>query len=79
MPYKDVAAWSAMILGLVTNGKNKTAIDLFEEMEQKGPVPNGITFVAVLVACNHKTLLKKPCVTTRTLDLLCVTLCAYVN
>ncbi|KAJ0489039.1 putative tetratricopeptide-like helical domain superfamily [Helianthus annuus] len=60
MPYKDVAAWSAMILGLATNGKNETAFDLFEEMEQKGPVPNGITFVVVLVACNHKTLLKKP-------------------
>ncbi|MFS7972986.1 putative tetratricopeptide-like helical domain superfamily [Helianthus anomalus] len=64
MPYKDVAAWSAMILGLATNGKNKTAIDLFEEMEQKGPVPNGITFVVVLVACNHKTLLKKTMVYT---------------
>ncbi|PWA37397.1 tetratricopeptide-like helical domain-containing protein [Artemisia annua] len=59
MDCKDVATWSAMILGLATNGKNEMAIELFEEMEQKGPVPNDITFVAVLVACNHKTLVKE--------------------
>ncbi|XP_024963372.1 pentatricopeptide repeat-containing protein At5g06540-like [Cynara cardunculus var. scolymus] len=59
MPHKDVATWSAMVLGLATNGKNEMAIKLFEEMEQKGPVPNDITFVSVLVACNHKTLAKR--------------------
>ncbi|KAL8240700.1 hypothetical protein R6Q59_014055 [Mikania micrantha] len=57
MHNKDVATWSAMILGLATNGENETAVHLFEEMEQKGPFPNDITFVAVLVACNHKNLL----------------------
>nr|GEW63315.1 hypothetical protein [Tanacetum cinerariifolium] len=60
MDCKDVATWSAMVLGLATNGKNKMAIELFEEMEQKGPVPNDITFVAVLVACNHKSLVNEP-------------------
>lgn len=59
MDCKDVAAWSVMVSGLGTNGKNKMAIELFEEMEQKGPVPNDITFVAVLVACNHKTLVNE--------------------
>ncbi|KAK1417116.1 hypothetical protein QVD17_26238 [Tagetes erecta] len=59
MPCKDVATWSAMILGLATNGENEMAFELFEEMERDGPVPNEITFVALLVACNHKTLLKK--------------------
>lgn len=56
MHCKDVATWSAMILGLSTNGKNEMAIELFEEMERKGPVPNDITFVALLVSCNHETL-----------------------
>ncbi|KAD6794933.1 hypothetical protein E3N88_05829 [Mikania micrantha] len=59
MRHKDVVTWSAMILGLATNGENETAIHLFEEMEHKGPFPNGITFVVVLVACNHKNLLNK--------------------
>ncbi|XP_071726349.1 pentatricopeptide repeat-containing protein At5g06540-like isoform X1 [Rutidosis leptorrhynchoides] len=58
MSCKDVATWSAMILGLASNGKNEMAINLFNEMEQKGPVPNDITFVALLVSCNHKTLVK---------------------
>ncbi|KAI3790478.1 hypothetical protein L2E82_03546 [Cichorium intybus] len=59
MPFKDVATWSAMVMGLATNGKNETAINLFEDMTQKGPVPNDITFIAVLVACNHKSLVTK--------------------
>ncbi|XP_023760332.1 pentatricopeptide repeat-containing protein At5g56310 [Lactuca sativa] len=59
MPYKDTATWSFMIMGLATNGRNESAITLFEEMTHKGPVPNDITFVAVLVACNHKSLVTK--------------------
>nr|XP_043633366.1 pentatricopeptide repeat-containing protein At5g06540-like [Erigeron canadensis] len=57
--FKDVVTWSAMVLGLATNGKNEMALKLFKEMEEKGPVPNDITFVAVLVACNHETLVKE--------------------
>ncbi|KAL7600399.1 hypothetical protein Lser_V15G23651 [Lactuca serriola] len=59
MPYKDVATWSSMIMGLATNGRNESAIKLFEEMTQKGPLPNDITFISVLVACNHKSLVTK--------------------
>lgn len=57
MPVKDVATWSAMILGLAINGNNHMALELFEEMEKIGPKPNAVTFVGVLTACNHKNLL----------------------
>ncbi|AES73969.2 PPR containing plant-like protein [Medicago truncatula] len=56
MLVKDVATWSAMILGLAINGNNKMALELFEKMEKVGPKPNEVTFVGVLTACNHKSL-----------------------
>ncbi|XP_045799329.1 pentatricopeptide repeat-containing protein At5g66520-like [Trifolium pratense] len=54
---KDVATWSAMILGLAINGNNLMALELFEKMEKVGPKPNEVTFIGVLTACNHKNLL----------------------
>ncbi|XP_020235092.1 pentatricopeptide repeat-containing protein At5g66520 [Cajanus cajan] len=56
MKTKDVAAWSAMILGLAINARNREALGLFAEMEKVGPRPNAITFIAVLTACNHRDL-----------------------
>ncbi|CAI8606858.1 unnamed protein product [Vicia faba] len=56
MVVKDVATWSAMILGLAINGNNLMALKLFEKMEKVGPKPNEITFIGVLTACNRKSL-----------------------
>ncbi|KAK2981979.1 hypothetical protein RJ640_007571 [Escallonia rubra] len=59
MPSKDVTIWSAMILGLATNGKNDLALELFEEMQRTGPKPNAITFIGILSACNHERLVNE--------------------
>ncbi|PRQ44939.1 putative tetratricopeptide-like helical domain-containing protein [Rosa chinensis] len=59
MPRKDVTTWSAMIMGYATNGENDTGLELFAEMEKMGPKPNAVTFVGVLIACNHKTLINE--------------------
>lgn len=59
MPRKDVTTWSAMIMGYAINGENDIGLELFAEMEKKGPKPNAVTFVGVLIACNHKTLVNK--------------------
>ncbi|CAK9137952.1 unnamed protein product [Ilex paraguariensis] len=56
MTRKDVTTWSTMIFGLAINGNNEVALELFEEMEQTGPKPNAVTFVAILAACNHEIL-----------------------
>ncbi|KAF2309467.1 hypothetical protein GH714_002817 [Hevea brasiliensis] len=48
-----------MIVGLAVNGKNERGIELFAEMEKKGPTPNAVTFVSVITACNHKILLSE--------------------
>lgn len=59
MPLKDVTAWSSMILGLAVNGNNEMGLELFHEMEKRGPKPNAITFIGVFTACNHNTLVNE--------------------
>ncbi|GMQ03366.1 hypothetical protein CsSME_00049191 [Camellia sinensis var. sinensis] len=59
IPCKDVTTWSAMILGLAINGNNEMGLQLFAEMERRGPKPNAVTLVAVLAACNYLTIVNK--------------------
>lgn len=59
MVYRDVMTWSVMILGLAMHGMNDAGLELFQEMEKRGPKPNAVTFVGVLTACNHQTLVSE--------------------
>ncbi|KAH7366418.1 hypothetical protein KP509_18G077200 [Ceratopteris richardii] len=45
------ASWNALISGFVQQGFGKQAFFFFEEMLQKGLIPNEITFSAILKAC----------------------------
>ncbi|PWA48838.1 tetratricopeptide repeat (TPR)-like superfamily protein [Artemisia annua] len=51
MVHKEVCTWNAMIGALASNGKQKEALDMFDEMKSEGWRPNEVTFVAVLSAC----------------------------
>lgn len=53
MPRKDVTAWSAMIMGLALNGHCQSAVKIFSEMLENKIMPNAVTFIGVLTACNH--------------------------
>ncbi|KAL6647553.1 hypothetical protein ACP70R_014990 [Stipagrostis hirtigluma subsp. patula] len=54
MPDRDLASWNAMILALANHGRVQESLDLFDRMTKlDNIVPNAITFVAVLSACNH--------------------------
>ncbi|KAH7387961.1 hypothetical protein KP509_16G050700 [Ceratopteris richardii] len=48
---RDVVSWTALITGYVERGDSLQAILCFDQMQQEGIVPNGITFVGVLKAC----------------------------
>lgn len=54
---KDVSTWNSMITGLSVHGLGNDALEIFSEMVYEGFKPNGITFIAVLSACNHVGLL----------------------
>ncbi|KAF7840724.1 putative pentatricopeptide repeat-containing protein [Senna tora] len=53
MDSREVCTWNAMISSLASNGREKEAMDMFEDMKAEGRRlrPNSITFVAVLTAC----------------------------
>ncbi|CAN8231734.1 unnamed protein product [Cochlearia groenlandica] len=56
MTKKDVVAWNAMISGYAQHGRAEKALCLFGEMRDSKIRPDWITFVAVLLACNHAGL-----------------------
>eukprot|EP01018_Ginkgo_biloba_P028506 Gb_30190 [translate_table: standard] len=53
---RDAVSWTVMIAGYGMHGQGKTAITLFNEMQQVGMKPDHITFVSVLSACSHAGL-----------------------
>ncbi|KAL3523752.1 hypothetical protein ACH5RR_016586 [Cinchona calisaya] len=46
-------SWSSMIGGRAQHGHGKNALLLFDEMLRDGVLPNHVTLVSVLCACNH--------------------------
>ncbi|XP_019424230.1 PREDICTED: pentatricopeptide repeat-containing protein At4g16835, mitochondrial [Lupinus angustifolius] len=56
IPRKDIVTWNAMISGYAQHGAGEKALSLFDEMKIEGMKPDWITFVAVLLACNHAGL-----------------------
>ncbi|KAK9168599.1 hypothetical protein Syun_000739 [Stephania yunnanensis] len=58
-PCKDVVVWSAMIVGYGLHGRGYEAIDMFSAMRQAGVKPNDVTFIGLLLACNHAGLVQE--------------------
>ncbi|XP_027335855.1 pentatricopeptide repeat-containing protein At4g16835, mitochondrial [Abrus precatorius] len=56
IPQKDVVCWNAMISGYAQHGAGEKALHLFDKMKSEDMKPDWITFVAVLLACNHAGL-----------------------
>lgn len=53
---KDVISWNVMISCYGIHGYGKSAIEIFEQMEESDVRPNELTFLAVLSACVHAGL-----------------------
>lgn len=58
MQFRDVVTWNAMISGYAQHGHGEKAIEMFNEMIKEGMRPDSITFVGVLLACNHAGLVE---------------------
>ncbi|KAK7340860.1 hypothetical protein VNO77_21576 [Canavalia gladiata] len=56
---KDVVMWSAMIMGYGLHGQGWKAINLYHAMKKAGVLPNDVTFIGLLTACNHSGLVKE--------------------
>ncbi|CAK9270126.1 unnamed protein product [Sphagnum jensenii] len=51
MPAHNVVAWNAMISGHLRCGQGYKALELFQQMQYEGMMPDRFTFVQVLNAC----------------------------
>ncbi|XP_031494159.1 pentatricopeptide repeat-containing protein At5g65570 isoform X1 [Nymphaea colorata] len=56
---KDVVLFNAMISGYAQNGHGQEGLQLFEEMQQLGIIPNSATFISLLSACSNSGMLEE--------------------
>ncbi|OWM72272.1 hypothetical protein CDL15_Pgr018157 [Punica granatum] len=56
---KSIIAWNSVISAYGYHGDGKKAIELFQEMCQRGNQPNNGTFTSLLSACSHSGLVKE--------------------
>ncbi|KAG0471032.1 hypothetical protein HPP92_015578 [Vanilla planifolia] len=49
----DVVSWTTIISGFGQHGKGREALKLFKMMEERGFIPDGVTFLGALSACSH--------------------------
>ncbi|KAL6876344.1 hypothetical protein ACP4OV_012916 [Aristida adscensionis] len=57
---RELASWNAMICGYGMHGHADEAVELFSEMRSEAQVmPDNITFVGILSACNHGGMVKQ--------------------
>lgn len=53
MREKDASSWNSIIVGLAFSGFMDKSISFFEDMRRNKFMPDGVTFVGVLLACSH--------------------------
>ncbi|KAH7302176.1 hypothetical protein KP509_23G059700 [Ceratopteris richardii] len=51
MPMKDVISWTSMLDAYTEEGRTKDTLQLFEEMNWEGIIPDKVTFLSILGAC----------------------------
>jgi pentatricopeptide repeat protein len=53
IPNQSVVAWNALICGQSQMGRARKVFELFDEMREKGILPDLISFLILLSACSH--------------------------
>ena len=56
IPRRDVVSWTAMIMGHAIHGCGKEALNLFEQMQLSGIVPDRVIYVGLFFSCGHAIL-----------------------
>lgn len=59
MPNRDVVTWTSVIVGTAQHGQAKEALSLYDDMVSDGVNPNGVTFLGLIYACGHVSLVNK--------------------
>ncbi|CAH9078463.1 unnamed protein product [Cuscuta europaea] len=56
---KSLVTWNTMIMALAVHGDGVKALDLFKRMTQEGAVPDSVSYLAALCACNHSGMVEE--------------------
>lgn len=56
---RNVISWNAMITVCACCGEGKKALQLYDEMQQEGLVPDKLTFIGILDACASRIALRE--------------------
>ncbi|KAL1329894.1 hypothetical protein HN51_047075 [Arachis hypogaea] len=59
MIHRDIISWNAMICGYAHHGLGKQALLVFQDMLSVGVCPTYVTFIGVLSACAHLSLVQE--------------------
>ncbi|KAJ7568857.1 hypothetical protein O6H91_01G050800 [Diphasiastrum complanatum] len=59
MPEHDVFSWTTVISAYASHSQGEEAINLYQQMQQTGILPNRVSFVVVLKACARIPALKQ--------------------
>ncbi|KAL2237952.1 pentatricopeptide repeat-containing protein At3g09040, mitochondrial [Sesamum indicum] len=57
----DTVSWTALISGLAQGGLTEEAMEVFEEMQKAGRLPDAVVFVTILSACVRQGRLEDAC------------------
>ena len=58
-PKLGLSCWNSMIMGLAMNGCEEEAIELFSKLDSSSLERDGVSFLAVLMACKHSGMVDK--------------------
>uniref|UniRef100_A0A7C9A4F8 Uncharacterized protein n=1 Tax=Opuntia streptacantha TaxID=393608 RepID=A0A7C9A4F8_OPUST len=56
MSHPNLVSWNSIIAGFGNHGLGEKALYLFGKMKESGLKPDSLTFIALLIACNHAGL-----------------------
>lgn len=56
---RDALSFNVMIAGFAQHGHGKEALQLYDQMQQEGTIPNEYTFSSMLSACSHGGLVEE--------------------
>ncbi|KAK0598030.1 hypothetical protein LWI29_030880 [Acer saccharum] len=59
MLHRNLVSWNTIIAGYGNHGLGRMAIKSFEQMITMGIKPDSVTFVGLLIACNHAGLVEE--------------------
>eukprot|EP00249_Psilotum_nudum_P002772 c15908_g1_i1 orf=138-434(+) len=57
IPQRNAVSWNTMLSAFAHHGKPKEALQLFQQMQVEGVVPDRVTLVGILSACASEAAL----------------------